>query len=1217
MKKISKKFLAIMLVVAFLFSSVLPVLAQSFSTNSLLTTSVKGHNWMSGIKDDTALSDITMPGTHDSGTKNVDLPIWSKTQPLSITEQLNIGVRYFDLRLEHVSDVYYNAQIVHGSSNCWNDKGGHLTLYEVLEDMYSFLNANPSETLIVSVKQDYGNDINALANDVNTLIDLRSNYWFTGSYTPNLGSVRGKCVLATRMREVGRGIDLSWGDQGSDGGAVDYGWMKVQDRYKMGASSKWSNAVKPMLDETKPNGVWYVNFLSTTGGGISGVEPNAGTMNGYFRTYEMMNNKCYGIVIVDYATDDLCSKIFKANDLVAKAQPNSETGQYYYRLNLNTWDDVPNSWQSVSCRLFYKTKNGTGEEKSVLLFDQSEAYKGYAFVATVTNNDFTGYVDGYPTRVQMYFNWSNNDGIGIDQRLYVSRSPSDNLTLVAKDTVRYTTSTNTTNNLSVQANTYPQIKSVAFADSSDLTVSVPDINSDMVNQYTLRFNIYDQYNVKWQQDSATLTADTNYPGVSVSGNKLLINKNANDIAQNTSFNIYATYISSGNTVRSAPKRITVNSNKIPYTFVNYDGTILASGSEYAGTTPQYNGQTPKREPDENGHYTFTSWTPLKPLSVENNTYTAFYTANNHLVSKTVVKKQATCTQSGLNTNYCTCGYSWTSETPATGHSYITVTKSPTCTEDGYRKEVCRIDGDVKENIVLPATGHDTENAVRGEYVAPTDNENGYIPYYCPVCNEEIISMREYDEVNLGGYYDALGVVDGIKNDPDYATYNSAYVAEFEQAVARAMNITEDENKNKLQSNIDEASAIINSAVKKFSADIGVNYYTLTFVFNNGVSRKITYKEGTSAENIAVPANTSTVTTQSNHTIYRWGTIKSVTQNITYVESCATKPHTFNTYIAPDIEHTGSCIEDVTVEHRCICGYSYVEVTGKGDIHNWGEWTPNGDGTHTKHCLNDNSHTETDTCVINPQTHSCVICSYKLNTENYENAVALAKNLLKSDNKQYSQEKLDELRDVLQKAEQDYMKADSQEKIDQINASINNAVFGVIGSLRYYSVKFTYVIDDETTVTVSQFEKSYNTSVTLDIPSSVLENATVEKWTVKFIETGLIKKCQADGVSLTFDITDNVEYVAYIKTDKTENAQKSKITLTDINGRVTQVIYVENGQYTVTVNGSDLVLATADRSYTLSAKQVVFKTLSGFAVDGKAIGNTVDITSDIVINTLYV
>lgn len=1216
MKKISKKILAIMLVVAFLFGSTLPVSAQSFSTNSLLTTSVSGHNWMNGISDSTALTDITMPGTHDSGTRNVDLPAWSKTQTLSITEQLNIGVRYFDLRLEHVSDVYYNAQIVHGSSNCWNDKGGHLTLYEVLEDMYAFLNANPSETLIVSVKQDYGNDINALANDVNTLIDLRSNYWFTGYYTPNLGSVRGKCVLATRISEVGRGISLSWGDQGSDGGAVDSGWMKVQDRYKMGASSKWSNAVKPMLDETKPNGVWYVNFLSTTGGGIAGVEPNAGTMNGYFRTYEMMNNKCYGIVIIDYATDDLCSKIYKANDLVAKIQPNSEGGQYYYRLNLNTWDDVPSSWQGVSCRLYYKTNNGTGEEKSVLLFDQSDAYKGYAFVATVTNNDFTGCVDGYPTRVQMYFNWSGNDGIGIDQRLYVSRSPSDNLTLVAKDTVRYTTPTNTTNNLSVQANTYPQIKSVAFADASDLTVSAPDINSDTVNQYTLRYNIYDQYNVKWQRESAALTTDTNYPGVTVSGNKLLINKSANDISPNTSFNVYASYTSSGSTLRSAPKRITVTTNKIPYKFVNYDGTVLASGSEYAGVTPQYNGQTPKREPDENGHYTFTSWTPLKPLSVENNTYIAFYTANNHLVSKTVVQKQATCTQSGLSTNYCTCGYSWTSEIPATGHSYITVSKAPTCTEDGYRKVVCRIDGDVKENTVLPATGHDTKNAVRGEYVAPTGDENGYIPYYCPVCNEEILSMREYDAVNLGGYYDALGVVDGIKNDPDYSAYNSAYVAEFEQAVAQAKQLAEDEEKNKLQSNIDEAASRINAAVAKFSSDVGVNYYTLTFVFDNGVSRKLTYKEGTAPQSIAVPANTATVNTENNHTIYRWETVKTVTKNKTYVESSVTKPHTFNTYIAPDIEHTGSCIEDVTVEHRCICGYSYSEVTGKGDIHNWGEWTSNGDGTHTKHCLNDSSHTETDNCVINPQTHSCVICSYKLNTKNYEDSVELAKNLLKSNNKQYSQEKLDELQVVLDRAQQEFMKADSQEKIDSLNSQINAAVFGVIGSLRYYTVKFTYVIDDKTSVVVSQSEKSYNTSVTLDIPSSALENATVEKWTVMIVETGLIKKCRADGASLTFDITDNVEYVAYIKTDKTENAQKSKITLTDNNGRVTQVVYVENAEYTVSKNGNVLTLTNGNTVYTFTAKNVAFRKVSGFTVDGEAVGDTFTVSSDTVINALY-
>lgn len=1197
-------------------TSVLSVSAQCFSTNSLLTTSVKGHNWMSQVKDNTLLSDISMPGTHDSGTKSVDFPIWSKTQSLSVRGQLDIGVRYIDLRLERTTDVNYNVQIVHGSSKCWNDGGGHLTLYEVLEDVYSFLNSNPSETVVVSVKQDAGSDINALANDVNKLIDLRSEYWYTQTYTPTLGDVRGKCVLTTRISELGRGISLSWGDQGSDGAAVDSGWMKVQDRYKMGASSKWSNAAKPMLDEKKPNGTWYVNFLSTTGGGIAGVESNAGSMNGYFRTYEMMNNKCYGIVVFDYVTEDLAAKVYKANDLAAKTQPNRDAGQYYYRLNLDTWDDVPKSWQGVSCRLYYKTDNGTGEERSVLLFDQSYDYKGYAFVAAITNNDFTGYVDGYPTKVEMYFHWTDNDGVGINQRLYVGSGPSDNLTLIGKNAVRYTTATDATNSFSVEANTYPVIKSLAFAETNDLNVTVPDINSDTVHQYTMRYSIYDQYNVRWLKNSASLTADTQYPGVSFSDNRLLIDKAANDISPNTAFNIYAVYNSSGTTLKSAPRRIVVSPNKIPYKFVNYDGTVLEEGSEYAGVTPVYHGATPKRAPDEKGHYTFTSWTPLQPLSSENNTYTAFFTANDHLVSKTDVKKQATCTEPGESTNYCVCGYSWTSETPATGHMYITVSKAPTCTEDGYEREVCRIDGDVRSEKILKATGHDTEHVVRGEYVAASDGENGYVPFYCPVCNQEIEELRKYDTLNMSAYYDALGVVDGIKADPSYSSYDSEAVASFEAAVKQAREIEDDSALGHLQTNVDASTRQILAAVESFSQAVNVKYYTLTFVFDNGVSRKLTYKESTPAESIAVPANTATETTQGEHTIYRWETIAGVTKDKTYAESSVTRPHTFNTYISPDIEHTGSCTEDVTVEHRCICGYTYTEVKGKGSAHSWGEWTSNGDGTHSHHCLNDSAHTETENCVINTQTHKCIICSYALNTDNYERYLEMSEKLLASDSKKYSPEAVESLANTIAKAKSDFEKADSQAKVDEITTSLTNEIFNVMASIRYYTVKFTYVIDDVTVVSVSTQEKTYDSSLTLTVPSSALQNASVEKWTLYLTDTSSLSKCASGVTSLTLSVSDNAEYVAYIKTDKTKQNSKSKITLTDINGRVTQIIYVENGDYTVSQNGSVLTLVGENGTYTLTAKSVVFKRVSGFEIDGESVSDTVTVSSDVIINTLY-
>ena len=63
MKKFSSRIIAVILAVVLVFTSALPISAKSFATNSLLTTDVGPANWMSGIKDNTSLSDITIPGT--------------------------------------------------------------------------------------------------------------------------------------------------------------------------------------------------------------------------------------------------------------------------------------------------------------------------------------------------------------------------------------------------------------------------------------------------------------------------------------------------------------------------------------------------------------------------------------------------------------------------------------------------------------------------------------------------------------------------------------------------------------------------------------------------------------------------------------------------------------------------------------------------------------------------------------------------------------------------------------------------------------------------------------------------------------------------------------------------------------------------------------------------------------------------------------------------
>jgi 1-phosphatidylinositol phosphodiesterase len=69
-------------------------------SRSLLDFSLS--TWMSGIPDETLLSNITLPGTHDSCAES-NIP-FVRTQYLSITKQLEAGLRFLDLRVRVHSD---------------------------------------------------------------------------------------------------------------------------------------------------------------------------------------------------------------------------------------------------------------------------------------------------------------------------------------------------------------------------------------------------------------------------------------------------------------------------------------------------------------------------------------------------------------------------------------------------------------------------------------------------------------------------------------------------------------------------------------------------------------------------------------------------------------------------------------------------------------------------------------------------------------------------------------------------------------------------------------------------------------------------------------------------------------------------------------------------------------------------------------------------------
>lgn len=176
---------------------------------------VTGANWMSFLSDDTILSDVTIPGTHDAGTAHTDMfNAMAQCQQLSIQDQLYSGIRYFDLRFgppigyyagssyEDWLDYIASSLIVHGSFDTCLYKEYNLTLKRVMGWVTSFLANNPGETVILQVKEDRGgDDVREYAYEYfRNFAKKHPELVYIGDHVPKLSECRGKIVLLSRLK---------------------------------------------------------------------------------------------------------------------------------------------------------------------------------------------------------------------------------------------------------------------------------------------------------------------------------------------------------------------------------------------------------------------------------------------------------------------------------------------------------------------------------------------------------------------------------------------------------------------------------------------------------------------------------------------------------------------------------------------------------------------------------------------------------------------------------------------------------------------------------------------------------------------------------------------------------------------------------------------------------------------------------------------------------
>ncbi len=265
-------------------------------------TPFRGFNWMSKVDGSKLLSELTIPGTHDTaGRYGGDLLI---TQTRTLLQQLTSGIRFLDIRCRHYKDIF----AVHHDLKYENINFG-----TVLNICFKFLRDYPTETIIMSVKEEYDPDKNKL-----TFEQVFDKYvsehggkgkWYFGETIPKLDDVRGKIVLFRRFvtddSKTVKGLKaLPFLDNATF--PLDKPTpMHIQDNWVVrtvfNRSDKWERVEKVLEEARKSDGkTLYVNFSS---GSSAGSYPytTANYVNPRLLEYFRKNTQGhFGIIPMDF-----------------------------------------------------------------------------------------------------------------------------------------------------------------------------------------------------------------------------------------------------------------------------------------------------------------------------------------------------------------------------------------------------------------------------------------------------------------------------------------------------------------------------------------------------------------------------------------------------------------------------------------------------------------------------------------------------------------------------------------------------------------------------------------------------------------------------------------------------------------------------------------------------------------------------------------------------
>ncbi|MQL50006.1 phosphatidylinositol-specific phospholipase C domain-containing protein [Photorhabdus khanii] len=276
-------------------------------------------NWMGRVDDNVTIAGMSIPGTHDSATSEIDQVTgfgYIRTQDLKITGkhgQLAKGARVFDFRLKRHCDSP-NLNFYHGSQ-----KVSDMSLNQVLSYMKLFLEKYKTEVIFLRVKDEEDNDSERVDFAKRVYENFRDSgiSLYDGSNTnPKLSEVRGKIIILKNYNSDGE----------SEPKNINYSSLKIFDLWNAPSfedkKQNIEDGVKGANNATKENKI-YMIYLSANK--VIGCDPACYHNEMTPFTIDLIDNlprqNTTGIIMSDfYKISDWRDKIISRNPMKAKCK---------------------------------------------------------------------------------------------------------------------------------------------------------------------------------------------------------------------------------------------------------------------------------------------------------------------------------------------------------------------------------------------------------------------------------------------------------------------------------------------------------------------------------------------------------------------------------------------------------------------------------------------------------------------------------------------------------------------------------------------------------------------------------------------------------------------------------------------------------------------------------------------------------------------------------